>query len=162
MLQERLLAFAQINTKFAIGLSQGIGLVYNYLDLVQRQEILEWANKNENFAEGFGKSLGEIFTPLTRSVQYELLQAIKKGESNLLDSFGKSISANFNYLDLELQDQILSLQKINSAFIPSVNTSMSPTDCSTSVQDNNNHYPVIKYEDLPRISFQPEDTLSLI
>ncbi len=40
MLQERLLAFAQINTKFAIGLGQGIGLVYNYLDLVQRQEIL--------------------------------------------------------------------------------------------------------------------------
>ncbi len=85
----------------------------------------------------------EIFTSLTRSFQYELLQAIKKGESNLLDSFGKSISSNFNYLDLELQDQILSLQKINSAFIPSINTSMSPTDCSTSVQDNNNHYPVL-------------------
>ena len=63
-------------------------------------------------AEGFGKSLGETFSSLTRSIQYELLQAIKKGECKFLDSFGKSVSSNFNYLDLELQDQILSLQEI--------------------------------------------------
>jgi class 3 adenylate cyclase len=165
MLQEQLLTFAQKNTKFAIGLGQGLGLVFNYLDLVQRQEILEWANKNESFAEGFGKSLGEIFSSLTRRVQYELLQAIKKGECKLLDSFGKSVSSNFNYLDLELQDRILSLQEINSAFNPSINnySIVRPTDSSTSVQDNNrdHHYPAVRYEDFPRIAFQVEETSSV-
>ncbi len=153
ILQEQLLSFAQKNTKFAFGLGEGIGVVFNYLDLILRREILEWANKNESFAEGLGKSLGNVFSSLTRSVQYELLQAVKKGECKFFDSFGKSVFPNFERLDPEIQNQILSIKDINLTFIPSVNT---PSIVSTSVQDNNhdNCYAAVSYEDFPRIAFQ--------
>lgn len=161
ILQEQLLNFAQKNTKFALGLGEGLGVVFNYLDLILRQEILEWANKNESFAEGLGKGLGNIFSSVTRSVQYELLQAVKKGECKFLNSFGKSVFSNFDHLDPELQNQILSLKEINFAFMPSVNRS---SIVSTSVRDNNrdNYYAAVRYEDFPRIAFQAvEDTSSV-
>ncbi len=166
MLQEQLLTFAQKNTKFAIGLGQGLGLIFSYLDMVQRQEILEWANKNESFSEGFGKSLGETFSSLTRRVQYQLLQAMKKGECKFLDNFGKSVSPHFNYLDLELQDQILSLRQFNSTFITSINISsaVSPTDNGISLEDNScdHHCSSVRYEDFPSIAFQAEEPSSSV
>ena len=163
MLQEQLLTFAQKNTKFAFGLGEGLGLVFNYLDLILRQEMLEWANKNQSFAEGFGHSLGNIFSSLTRSVQYELLQAVKKGECKFSDSFVKSVFSNFNYFDPELQNRILSLREINSAFMPSINTSsvVGVTDSSSAQDSNRDHYySAVRYEDFPRIGFQAsaEDT----
>src|SRR5215831_2887955 len=162
ILQEQLLSFAQKNTKFASGLGEGLGVVFNYLDLMLRQEILEWANKNDNFAEGLGKSLGNIFSSLSSSVQYELLQAVKKGECKFADSFGKSVFSNFDHLDPELQNQILSLKEVKFAFIPSVNRS---SLVRTSVQDNSrdNYYAAIRYDDFPRIAFQAavEDTSSV-
>jgi hypothetical protein len=105
--------------------------------LILRQEILQRANKTESFTEGFGYSLGNVVSSLTRDMQYEILQVVKKEECKFLDSFGKSIFSTFNYLDLELQRQILSLKESESAFKPSLNISSTAsfTDSSRSVQD---------------------------
>jgi hypothetical protein len=85
--------------------------------LIVRQEILSWANKNQSFAEGFGYRLGNVFSSLHRSDQYEMLRAVTKVDCRFLHSFGKSVFSNLNYLDPELQNQILSLKEIDTAFV---------------------------------------------
>jgi hypothetical protein len=125
--------------------------------LILRQEILQRANKTESFAEGFGYSLGNVVSSLTRDMQYEILQVAKKEEYKFLNSFGKSIFSTFNYLDLELQRQILSLKESESAFKPSLNISSTAsfTDSSRSVQDTRRHYySAVRYEDFLRIGFE--------
>jgi class 3 adenylate cyclase len=166
-LQEQSLTFAGKNIKFAFGLGRGLGLVFNYLDLVLRQNILEWANKNDSFAEGFGDSLGNIFCSFDRSVQCELLRAVTKVEYKFLHSFGKSVFSNFNYLDTELQKQILSIKEITAISTPSSDTSsiLSNTDSSRLGRDNNSHhhYSPFRYEDFPRVGFEAaiEDASSI-
>ena len=90
-------------------------------------------------------------------MQYEILQVVKKEECKFLDSFGKSIFSTFNYLDLELQRQILSLKESESAFKPSLNISSTAsfTDSSRSVQDTRRYYySAVRYENFPRIGFE--------
>ncbi len=106
-LQKTIYQIAENDFNFALGLGEGIGSIFSYLDKTMQDELLLKATSVESaFTKGLGIGIGSVFNYLSPQLQNKIMFYKTMQNVQFTKGLGIGIGSVFNYLSPQLQKTI--------------------------------------------------------